>query len=71
VAAERTQIIVATQSPLLIDQFKIDDVVVVNRKDNQSVFERLNKNDFDKWLEDYSIGELWTKNVIQGGIYYE
>jgi predicted ATPase len=70
-AAKRTQVIVATQSPLLIDQFGIDDIIVVNRKDDRSVFERLNKNDFDKWLEDYSVGELWTKNVIQGGVCYE
>lgn len=70
-AAKRTQIIIATQSPLLIDQFNIDDIVVVNRKDDQSVFERLNKEDFDKWLEDYSTGELWVKNVIQGGVCHE
>jgi len=70
-AAKRTQIIIATQSPLLIDQFNIDDIVIVNRKDDQSVFERLNKEDFDKWLEDYSAGELWVKNVIQGGVCHE
>ena len=69
--AKRTQIIIATQSPLLIDQFNIDDIVVVNRKDEQSVFERLSKEDFDKWLEDYSIGELWVKNVVRGGVCYE
>jgi len=69
--AERTQVIVATQSPLLIDQFGINDIITVNRKDDQSVFERLNKNEFDKWLEDYSVGELWTKNVILGGVCYE
>jgi len=70
-AAKRTQIIIATQSPLLIDQFNIDDIVIVNRKDDQSVFERLNKEDFDKWLEEYSVGELWEKNVIQGGVCHE
>jgi len=66
-AAKRTQIIVATQSPLLLDQFAIEDIVVVNRKEGQSTFERLKRTDFNEWLEDYSIGELWTKNVIQGG----
>jgi len=70
-AAKRTQIIVATQSPLLIDQFAIDDVVVVNRKQGQSTFERLDEKDFHQWLEEYSIGELWTKNVIQGGTTHE
>lgn len=66
-AAKRTQIIIATQSPLLLDQFSIEDIVVVNRKEGQSAFERLKRTDFNEWLEDYSVGELWTKNVIQGG----
>jgi predicted ATPase len=70
-AAKRTQLIIATQSPLLLDQFAVEDIVVVNRKDGQSVFERLEENDFDVWLEDYSIGELWVKNVIMGGTSYE
>lgn len=66
-AAQRTQVILATQSPLLIDQFSIDDIVVINRKDGQSTFERLSEQDFSQWLENYSVGELWTRNVIQGG----
>ncbi|WP_419610808.1 hypothetical protein [Thiolapillus sp.] len=33
----------------------------------QSTFERLSEQDFSEWLEDYSVGELWTRNVIQGG----
>ncbi len=70
-AARRTQIIVATQSPLLLDQFSIENIVVVNRKDGQSVFQRLAREDFNEWLEDYTVGELWTKNVIQGGTTYE
>lgn len=70
-AAQRTQVIIATQSPALIDQFAIDNIVVVNRKDGASTFERLNEKDFSQWLESYSVGELWTKNVIAGGPSYE
>ncbi len=70
-AAQRTQVIVATQSPALIDQFAINDIIVVNRKDGASSFERLNETDFSEWLERYSVGELWTKNVITGGPTYE
>jgi predicted ATPase len=70
-AAKRTQIIVATQSPLLLDQFAIEDIVVVTRKEGQSVFKRLKHADFNEWLEEYSVGELWTKNVIQGGTTHE
>jgi predicted ATPase len=70
-AAKRTQIIVATQSPLLLDQFSIEDIVVVNRREGQSVFERLHRADFDEWLENYSVGELWSRNIIAGGTCHE
>ncbi len=70
-AAQRTQLLVATQSPALIDQFSIEDIVVVNRKEGASTFERLQEKDFNVWLESYSVGELWTKNVLSGGPVYE
>ncbi|MCG3472489.1 hypothetical protein L7750_19600 [Xenorhabdus bovienii] len=70
-AAQRTQVIIATQSPILIDQFSAKDIVIVNRKKGASSFERLNEEDFSQWLEDYSLGELWTKTVIAGGPTYE
>lgn len=66
-AAQRTQVIVATQSPTLLDNFTIEDIVVVNRENGASTFKRLNEKDFKVWLEDYSVGELWTKNVIAAG----
>ncbi len=71
VAAQQTQVIVATQSPALIDQFGINDIIVVNRENNASTFKRLDENDFSEWLKNYSVGELWTKNVIVGGPVYE
>jgi predicted ATPase len=70
-ATKRTQLIVATQSPLLLDQFAIEDIVVANRKGGQSVFERLEHKDFDVWLEEYSVGELWARNIIRGGTRHE
>lgn len=71
VASKRTQVIVATQSPALIDQFGIDDIIVVNREDGASTFKRLDEKDYSEWLKSYSVGELWMKNVISGGPVYE
>ncbi|MBF0238063.1 MAG: AAA family ATPase [SAR324 cluster bacterium] len=71
VVAQRTQVIVATQSPALIDQFGLEDIIVVNREGAASTFKRLKEEEFSAWLEDYSVGELWTKNVIAGGPVYE
>jgi len=70
-AAKETQVIVATQSPAIIDQFAINDIIVMNRKDGASTLQRLKEEDFSAWLEDYSIGELWSKNLIVGGPVYE
>lgn len=70
-AAQKTQVIVATQSPALIDQFAINDIIVVNREEGASRFKRLEEDDFSEWLEDYSVGQLWSKNVIAGGPVYE
>jgi predicted ATPase len=71
VAAKGTQVIVATQSPALIDQFGIDDIIVANRRNGASAFQRLKEKDFTEWLKDYSVGELWAKNVIAGGPVHE
>lgn len=70
-AAATSQVIVATQSPLLLDQFAVEDIIVVRRQDGASTFERLKEQDYSQWFDDYTIGELWTKNVIEGGTVYE
>ena len=53
------------------DRFGIEDVIVVNRRDGAYTFERLQEKDFNVWLESYSVGELWSKNVISGGPVHE
>ena len=70
-ASQTTQVIVATQSPALIDQFGINDIIVVDREDGASTFKRLKKKDYSEWLKEYSVGQLWSKNVIAGGPVYE
>lgn len=65
-AARGCQMIISTQSVNLISQFDPENIITVDRKDDQSVFNRLDKNALNSWLENYSIGELWTKSVING-----
>lgn len=69
--SKKTQLIVSTQSPSLVDYFEPEDIIIVNRSKGASVFKRLNKSDLSEWLEDYSMGELWRKNIIIGGPVYE
>lgn len=65
-SARGCQMIISTQSVNLINQFDADDIITVDRREGQSVFNRLDKNALENWLEEYSIGELWTKSVING-----
>jgi predicted ATPase len=64
--ANRCQVILATQSTLLVDCFEPEDIIVVERNNRESSFERLVEADLKDWLEEYSLSELWNKNVIGG-----
>jgi len=64
--SRKTQIIASTQSVTLADEFDIEDLIVVDRVDNHSEFKRLNSVDYEKWLEEYSLGDIWQKNLIGG-----
>ncbi len=67
-ASTRTQIIVATQSPALLSEFDPDQVITVDQVDGASRFSRLDEKDLSVWLEDFSLGELWQKGNVRGGI---
>ena len=65
-AATKAQVILATQSPLLLDHFEPEDVLVTERVNGRSEFNRLDRAELEEWLKDYSLGQLWEKNEIGG-----
>jgi predicted ATPase len=65
-ASVKTQVILSTQSPLLLDHFQPEDVLVSNRVDGGTQFTRLDSEKLADWLEDYSLGQLWEKNEFGG-----
>ncbi len=65
-ASTDAQIIISTQSVDLINHFSANDIIVVERQKNESVFRRLDENNLSEWLEDYSLGDLWEKNILGG-----
>jgi predicted ATPase len=65
-ASERSQVLLATQSVTLVNEFDLDDLIVVEREDGASTFSRPDRDRLTAWLDDYSLGELWQKNVIGG-----
>lgn len=62
----KSQVILSTQSVNLVSNFEPEDLITVDRVDKQSVFQRLDSEALEQWLEDYSLGDLWTKSVIGG-----
>jgi predicted ATPase len=65
-ASIKTQVIVSTQSPLLLDNFQPEDVLVADRVDGGTQFTRLESAKLETWLQDYSLGQLWEKNELGG-----
>ena len=66
-ASTNAQILVSTQSADLVTLFEPENVIVVNRKEGASQFERLKSSDLEEWLKEYTLGDLWRKNLFPGG----
>lgn len=64
--AHHRQVIVATQSPTLVDEFGLDEIQVLELEDGQTRVRTIASDDYGEWLEEYSTGELWQKNLLGG-----
>ena len=65
--AKEKQVIVATQSPLLVDVFDLDEIIVLDLKDGKSELRKLDPDEFRIWIEeDFTPGQLWEKNLLGG-----
>ncbi|MGA2402387.1 MAG: AAA family ATPase [Syntrophobacteraceae bacterium] len=62
----RAQVILSTQSSLLLDNFNPEDVLVADRMEESTQFSRISLEKLESWLEDYSLGQLWEKNELGG-----
>ena len=60
------QIVLATQAPLIVDQFEPADILVADRVAGRTEIRRLEQARLAEWLQDYSLGELWQKNEFGG-----
>ncbi len=66
-ASQHCQVIIATQSAAFLDSFDAENIIVVERDEKTSSFKKLDALALKEWLDDYSVGQLWEKNVIGGG----
>lgn len=67
-ASNTSQIIVSTQSPLLLNEFECEDIIVAeySNESHSTILNRPKKSKLADWLKEYSLGELWQKNVLGG-----
>lgn len=65
-AAKRAQVLLATQSVTLLNQFAPADVLVAENTSGATTFSRLDEGKLQQWLAEFSLGELWEKNVLGG-----
>lgn len=65
-ASKRVQVVLATQSVTLLNNFAPSDVIVAENDGLKTTFQRLDEEKLKLWLDDFSIGELWEKNVLGG-----
>lgn len=64
--SQRCQLIVATQSSLLLDEMKPEQIVVVNHLNGETVLKRQSEEQLADWLKEYTLGQLWEKNELGG-----
>ena len=65
-ASERTQLIVATHSPQLVNYFQVSEIAVVEKENGATTIRRLEEKEFKHWLEDFSLGDLWLMGHLGG-----
>lgn len=65
-ASTESQILVSTQSVTLLNHFQPKDIVVVERENKETKLKRLSADSLQEWMDEYSLGELWEKNLIGG-----
>lgn len=64
--AHHCQVVVSTQSTRFLDCFEPEEILVVGQVDGASEIHRRKPEDLKDWLEDYTLSELWEKNVLGG-----
>ncbi len=67
-ASERTQLLVTTHSDILVDALteRPEAIVVCDKHQGQTEMRRLDAAQLAHWLDDYRLGELWTRGELGG-----
>ncbi|KAA6321866.1 hypothetical protein EZS27_028535 [termite gut metagenome] len=65
-ASAYCQVFVATQSVSMVNNFELDDLIVIDRKGRSSEYTRPDSKRLKAYLQEFSTGQIWEKNMIGG-----
>lgn len=69
-ASAHVQIILSTQSKRLVDEFPLEKLITVDRRNDEgpseSIFQHLEDESLKTWLDEYTTGDMWERNLIGG-----
>lgn len=66
-ASKETQLIISTHSPLLLNAFKLDDILIFEKNtDNETTVSRKSMDEFDGWVDDFMVGQAWLQGLMGG-----
>jgi len=66
-SSKKTQVIVTTHSPLLLNSFYIDDILIFEKNNqNETEVSVKSADEFDKLIKDFLVGQAWLQGLIGG-----
>lgn len=66
-ASKETQLIISTHSPLLLNAFELDDILIFEKStDNETQVSRKSMDEFDEWVDDFLVGQAWLQGLLGG-----
>ena len=68
-ASERTQVILTTHSPQLLDAFKdvVPKTTVVKWNEGETILQNVEGEQLSRWLKEYSLGSLFRSGELENG----
>lgn len=65
-ASAASQLLISTQSVQLVDCFTPDDILIAEKEHGETKITRPDTEELKDWLKDYTLGEIWRKNIMGG-----
>lgn len=63
--ASQRQVFIATQSPLMVDAFNVENILISRLQDGATQFTPMDRHQYEAWLEDeYQPSDLWLKEPV-------